>query len=459
MKTSINKTKNIFSKGLLLIAILLFTQKSYSQTWSAVGGGFCDWAFASVVYNGELIVGGQMTCAGGVTINNIAKWNGTSWSPLGAGVNGKVWALAVYNGDLIAGGQFTQAGSTTVSNLARWNGTSWSDVNGDMGSIVSSLTVYNNDLIVGGYFTDADGFAANYIVGYDGNGWFNLGTGMNSQVMALDVYGTDLIACGFFTTADGITANHIAKWNGTSWSSLGSGIAWITYSLGHYNGDLIAGGLFSTAGGVPASAIAKWDGTSWSALGSGMGATPVGYNYVFALAEYNGSLFAGGMYETAGGVLANSIAKWDGTNWTDLQGGVWYGGSNAYSVQALTVYNNELYASGIFSSAGSVGAASIAKWTEPPTGINDESAALQFLKNEPNPFNQSTTISYNIANAGNVKLVLNDLTGRDIKTLLNEFKQQGKYTFELNGKDLSPGIYFLKIISGDKSQTIKVVKN
>jgi hypothetical protein len=452
--------KNIFSKWFLLTAILLITQKSYSQTWSDVDGGFCDWAFASVVYNGELIVGGQMTCAGGVSVNNIAKWDGTSWSPLGSGLNGKVWALAVYNGDLIAGGQFTQAGSTAVLNLARWNGTSWTDVNGDVGSIVSSLTVYNNDLIVGGYFTDADGFPANYIVGYDGNGWFNLGAGMNSQVMALDVYGTDLIACGFFTTADGVTANHIAKWNGTSWSSLGSGIAWITYSLGHYNGDLIAGGLFSDAGGVSASSIAKWNGTSWSALGSGIGPVPSGDKYVFALAEYNGGLFAGGWYATAGGVVANSIARWDGTNWTDLQGGVWYGGSNAFTVQALTVYNNDLYASGIFSSAGSVGAASIAKWNEPPTGINDLGAsALQFLKNEPNPFNQSTTISYNMAKAGNVKLVLNDLTGRDVKTLVDEFKQQGKYTFELNGNDLSPGIYFLKMISGDKNQTIKVVKN
>ncbi len=49
--------KSIFSKMTLLILVFAISQKSYAQTWSDVGGGFCYWAFASVVYNGELIVG------------------------------------------------------------------------------------------------------------------------------------------------------------------------------------------------------------------------------------------------------------------------------------------------------------------------------------------------------------------------------------------------------------------
>lgn len=366
--------KRSMKKIVFLIIILIFSQKSNAQTWSGVGSGMCDWVNASVVYNGELVVGGRFTCAGGVPANYIAKWNGTSWSALGSGLNGWVWALTVYKGNLIVGGQFSQAGSTAVMNLAKWDGTNWTDVNGDVGSIVASLTVYNNDLIVGGYFTDADGFPANYIVGYNSNnGWFNLGSGMGGsqgQVMALNVYGGNLIAAGFFTTAGGTTANHIAKWNGTSWSSLGSGIGWITYSLGTYNGDLIAGGLFSSAGGISANSIAKWNGTSWSSLGSGMGATPVGYNYVFSLAEFNGNLYAGGMYSTAGGVTANSIAMWDGSAWHSMNGGVQYGGSNVFAVNALSVYNNDLYASGIFSSAGGVGVAHIAKWHDATLAVS-----------------------------------------------------------------------------------------
>src|SRR6185295_11528741 len=85
MKTStfFSNTKKIVNHAAMLIAVFLFSQNTYSQEWSEVGGGMCDWVNASVVYNGELVVGGRFTCAGGVSANYIAKWNGTSWSALG----------------------------------------------------------------------------------------------------------------------------------------------------------------------------------------------------------------------------------------------------------------------------------------------------------------------------------------------------------------------------------------
>ena len=65
---------------------------------------------------------------------------------------------------------------------------------------------------------------------------------------------------------------------------------------------LYAGGFFNTAGGVPASDIAKWDGNSWSALGSGVSGG------VRSLAVSGSSLYVGGQFTTAGGVSANRIA-------------------------------------------------------------------------------------------------------------------------------------------------------
>jgi hypothetical protein len=60
------------------------------------------------VYNGELIVSGQFSVAGGVSANNIAAWDGSAWSALGAGIGGfAVNALAVFNSQLIVGGEFT----------------------------------------------------------------------------------------------------------------------------------------------------------------------------------------------------------------------------------------------------------------------------------------------------------------------------------------------------------------
>ncbi len=77
--------------------------------------------------SGNLYAGGNFTTAGGVTVNYIAKWDGTSWSALGSGMNGTVYALAVdASGNLYAGGGFTTAGGVAANNIAKWNGTSWS---------------------------------------------------------------------------------------------------------------------------------------------------------------------------------------------------------------------------------------------------------------------------------------------------------------------------------------------
>ena len=63
------------------------------------------------------------------------------------------------------------------------------------------------------------------------------------------------------------------------------------------------GGLFETAGGVSANYIAKWNGSSWSALGSGVDGT------VYALAVSVSDLYAGGRFTTAGGKVSAYIAK------------------------------------------------------------------------------------------------------------------------------------------------------
>ena len=79
---------------------------------------------------------------------------------------------------------------------------------------------------------------------------------------------------------------------------------------------LYAGGLFATAGGVPANSVAKWDGSSWSGLGSGI---PGGTVQALAVFDDGGgsgpALFAAGAFTNAGGGSANRIAKWDGASW------------------------------------------------------------------------------------------------------------------------------------------------
>jgi hypothetical protein len=354
-------------KYLTLFSLIMISNlTARTQSWSAMpGGGMNDWVYASVVYNGDLIVGGLFTSAGGVSTNHIARWDGISWTPLGSGVNGKVNALTVYKGNLVAAGEFTNAGGLDVNFIAQWNGTEWDDQLGGVGSTVTSLAVIGNDLFVGGYFTEADNTPVNYVAKRNSGGWVSLAGGMGGlqgQVMALTVHNGELYAGGFFTTAGGAGANHIARWDGTSWSPLGSGIGNIVYALSEYNGNLIAGGLFLTAGGTPANNIASWNGTSWSAMGGGM--EGIFYQYVFALSVYQGNLIAGGYFTTTDGLPTNGIAKWNGTSWSGLGGGFFYP-ANVYGAHTLCIYGTDLIAGGLFSSAGGVGASHIASWNEP----------------------------------------------------------------------------------------------
>ncbi len=88
----------------------------------------------------------------------------------------------------------------------------------------------------------------------------------------------------------------------------------------------------------------------WGSVGSGLSGT------VNALAVYNGNLYAGGRIDSAGGAPVSGIAMWDGYSWHSVGKGI------TGNVKALTVYHNELYAGGFFDSAGGKPYSCIAKW-------------------------------------------------------------------------------------------------
>jgi hypothetical protein len=70
-------------------------------------------------------------------------------------------------------------------------------------------------------------------------------------------------------------------------------------------------------------------------------------------------------------------------------------------------------------------------------------------QNYPNPFNPVTKINFALPKQGFVTLKIYDITGREIQTLVSEFKQSGYYSVDFNGSSLSSGVYFYKIQSGD----------
>ncbi|MCX6165276.1 MAG: T9SS type A sorting domain-containing protein [Ignavibacteriae bacterium] len=66
-------------------------------------------------------------------------------------------------------------------------------------------------------------------------------------------------------------------------------------------------------------------------------------------------------------------------------------------------------------------------------------------QNYPNPFNPITNIKYDLPKDIFVTVKIYDLLGREIKTLVNEFKNAGSYLVSFNGSELASGIYFYRI--------------
>ena len=106
--------------------------------WSAIGGGLSGgiqggsplmFPHQLMVHNNELYVCGNFRFAGGVEVNGIAKWDGTSWSNMGAGFNETVYSMIVYNDEIYAGGAFTESDGVEMNRIAKWNGTSWEPLN------------------------------------------------------------------------------------------------------------------------------------------------------------------------------------------------------------------------------------------------------------------------------------------------------------------------------------------
>jgi len=80
------------------------------------------------------------------------------------------------------------------------------------------------------------------------------------------------------------------------------------------------------------------------------------------------------------------------------------------------------------------------------------------LKNcYPNPFNPTTLITYQLAKPSHVRIMVFDITGREVTTLVSEEKPAGSYSVSWNASNNSSGVYFYKLTAGNYSQVRKMV--
>jgi hypothetical protein len=360
--------------------------------------------------DGSLYVGGRFEKAGGVTVNHIARWDGTTWQALGAGVSRpdsssevEVNAIAVDSqGAVYASGRFTMAGEVPVNYIARWDGAAWHALGGGLRSESTALALGpDGSLYASRSFAIADmnDLSASFVARWDGAAWHDLGTGPGKPPfvyvhhLAVDQAGM-LYAGGSFLNSATSTPQDIARWDGTSWQSLGSGLeygvtamaigpggtvyaatgdsriarwdgAW-TQLPGQLNGA--ASALATTADGTLYAAadfssltvrplrIARWDGAAWNQL-SALTGEGLGGPLNDMLAAPDGSIYVAGDFWHAGSVMASGVARWDGAAWHAL-------GSNLHGwVRSLALGpDGALYAGGDLQLAGEDFALQVVRW-------------------------------------------------------------------------------------------------
>jgi len=100
-------------------------------------------------------------------------------------------------------------------------------------------------------------------------------------------------------------------------------------------------------------------------------------------------------------------------------------------------------------------------WSANLSAIENEAGVLpresSLAQNYPNPFNPTTEISYSLKQSEPVKLVVCDILGREIATLVDGFQDQGMYNITFNAQDLTSGIYYYQLRTSTGVLTKKMV--
>jgi photosystem II stability/assembly factor-like uncharacterized protein len=235
--------------------------------------------------------------------------------------------------------------------------------------------------------------------------------------------------------------------NGTDWNDISSGLPqrWVTRVVVDPFDENI---VYATFNGL------KWrdpqphvfrstnKGTDWTDISSNLPDAPVN---AFAVDNnYSNRLYVGndvGMY----------VSFDTGQSWEVLGEGL----------PVLPVGDIKIHPTENYLAAGTYGRSMYKIDLNLLTNIENENTKIpkrfSLLQNYPNPFNPNTIISWQAPVNSHQTIKIYDVTGKEIITLLDEFKMAGKYEINFNASLLSSGIYFYKLVSGNYSETKKMV--
>ena len=452
-----------------------------------------------VEYDNNLIVGGVFGCIGSTAVSNVARWDGTSWTGFGGGqgLNFRVSEMLCRNKKVLVEGEIYAAGETAVDHYAYWTGDTWQYVPVDEQSF-HFLEGQPVRVIKDNSVDDRENYT-DFVRQWNGTEWQDLAEMPWIRIAFIEEFNGSIVLAGRYYDRVYHDTRPAYIWNGTEWEIF---FEWDAILGGHinrfydYDSLLFVVGYFYDPANVPgARDIAAWDGLQWHTYGyPGYEVTSMGLfnNEIYiqrknlgwlqkwdaaseqwilfveitgqanVFLEFQDQLIVAGSFSSIGGIEADNIAIWDGSEWYALGSGI------DGTVEALSTDGDRLYVGGDFGVAGGKASSNFAVW-DPSivTGIfDDENQSLpqSFILNQnyPNPFNPSTSIEYSLRQRTNVELSIYNILGRRVIQLVYEEQPAGNHRITWDGCDshrnhVASGIYFYRINTGETTAARKMI--
>ncbi|MEZ5064299.1 MAG: PQQ-binding-like beta-propeller repeat protein [bacterium] len=428
-----------------------------------------DHMVASLAVEGStLAMGGRFERFDQVARSAVAAFdpvtaNLNAWNP---DPNGAVHAIARNGQFAYLGGEFSyisgtprsRVGAARISNAlpTTWNPNVDSGLPGDESDVVRAIAVGNGQVYLGGHFGLVGGIARHDLAAVDPSSavptsWAPEPSG---EVHALAVDGGVVYAGGEFVTIGGASRPYLAALDGmtgaaTSWAPAPDGAV---YAMLPTSTAIYVGGDFTTVGGAARAHVAAIDPVTglampWQADTDGR---------VHALALDGDLLYVGGDFTTVGGQPRAGLASIDRDTGLVTS---WEPGITGGAVHAIAVGDGSVYVGGTFTNAGGHRRDHFAVFRSTSVDapvITPSGFALGPVR--PNPLRAAGSVWFTLPRAERVSLVLHDVAGRRVRTLLHdESVGGGGHTLPFVRDDLAAGVYFLRLDAGGERATTKVV--
>ena len=393
-----------------------------------------------------------------ITLFLIVSSTNAQWVQMsnGMGTNKNVRSLATSGDTIFAGTKYPYGGVYRSTN----NGLNWTQtsLNNQSGNV---LLINGNNIYAGtnqGVFKSTN----------SGQNWVQIGIS-NRRVLALTIHGNNIFAGTDYGRGVYRSTNNGLNWTQTSLSNQ------FIRSLVTRENNIFAGDYGSNS-----VFLSSDTGNTWTQIA--LGGAPYIEN-VFCLAVKGNYMFAG---VNNGGVYRSSNG---GFNWTQTS-------LNNGGITSFTIKDNYIFASdhlcGVVYLSSNNGMSWILKnqglesindvWSLTTTsqyifagtdssvwrrsfteiiGIKKISelvpSSFSLSQNYPNPFNPTTKISFDLHKSSHAKLIVYDILGKEVATLVNEKLNAGSYKVDWNASDYPSGVYFYRVQTEDFSETKKMV--